>query len=169
MVTYRESYFIASDLKTCIERELVHTIGGMPAGFDSCVTAGSITWDNCCPGMLRVAANRQFASDRFPDPVFRPGPCGQYSRATDLTALILRCAPGPDQDGNPPSCEKLDNMAVIVSEDMDALWRATRCCFSDSGFDYVIREITAVGPRGQCIGSQMTLTIGLTDWCECHG
>lgn len=168
MVSPHESHLMALDLKTCIERELAYTVGGMPPGFDSCVMAGSLTWDNCCPGMLRVRTARQFASDRFPDPVFRPSVCGAYSRATDFEALILRCAPGPDQDGNPPTCEALERTALIIAEDMDALWRGVRCCFGNTEFEYVVREVAQTETRGQCVGSRMTLTVGLSDSCECH-
>lgn len=165
----REAFLIASDLKTCILTELEHTAGGIPAGFDACVMPGRITWDNCCPGSLRLSVARQYASDRFPDLILRPSVCAQYSRATDINATILRCMPSPDQDGNPPTCEQLERTAIIQAEDADALWRATRCCFANTDFEYVIREVAAVGPQGACVGTNMLVTIGLVDWCECHG
>jgi hypothetical protein len=166
----RDSFLIADDLKTCILNELQGTVGGVPDGFDACVIGGgTITWDNCCPGSLRVQVGRQYASERFPDIILVPSPCGVYMRATDITALILRCAPGSDQDGNPPPCDALERAAIVAAEDRDALWRAVRCCFVGTEFEYVIREVAGVGPRGQCQGVQMLLTIGLTDWCGCSG
>lgn len=165
-----EAYFIAEDLRQCVMNELGCTIGGIE-GMDSCVTHGQITWDNCCPGSVRVAIVRQYASDRFPDPLLRPTNCDAVERATDIRVLVLRCAPNPNADGQMPTCEQLDKTARVGAEDMDALWRAAACCLSrpDQPFPYVVRDVSPVGPRGACYGTQLNLTVGLVNWCHCCG
>jgi len=162
-----EAFYIADDLRKCIEAQLLTTHEGMPGGFDSCVTAGRITWDNCCPGSLRVAVQNQYPTERFPDPPLRPTNCDAFQRATNIQAVILRCAPGPNADGDPPPCEKLEKTAQILSQDMDALWRGAICCFRDTDLQYMVRSIDQIGPNGQCVGTSMTLVVGLTNWCNC--
>lgn len=165
----REAYLIADDLRKCIEEQLIGSLGGVPQGFDSCVVPGSITWDNCCPGSLRLTVLRQYPTAQFPDLPFRPTPCDGWQRATEIQAVVLRCSPGPNPDGDPPTCERLDAAAQVQAEDYDALWRGTHCCFRNTEFEYMIRSIDAVGPNGQCVGVSMVVVIGLTNWCCCEG
>lgn len=166
-MTQLEAYYIADDLRICLMYALRNTPLGAPE--DSCTTYGQMTWDNCCPDMLRVAVLRQYASSVFPDPQLRPDNCNIYTRATDVQALVLRCAPNPNADGQPPTCEQLDKTAQNGAADMDAMWRAVACCFGkdESPFDYVIREIAPTGPRGGCIGTRMLVTVNLLNDCGC--
>jgi hypothetical protein len=164
-----EAYQIANDLKLCIMQQLLAIPGATPEGFDACVTAGAITWDNCCPGSLRVTIENQSPTERFPDPVFRPTVCSAYQRLTDIRATILRCAPTPNADGDPPPCNKLEEKAQELSKDMDALWRAVACCFNDTDFQFLVRSVTPIGPQGACVGTTMLVSIGLVNWCNCDG
>jgi hypothetical protein len=162
-----EAYQIASDLVACITRELESTPDGTPPDFDACVTPGSITWDNCCPGSIRASVQRQFPTQAFPEPILRPTACNAVQRVTEIKIVVLRCMPGPNADGEPPSCLQLDNKSQSIAADADAMWRGVDCCFQDTDFDYVIVSITAVGPDGQCVGNEMVLQVGLTNWCGC--
>lgn len=162
-----ESYHIARDLLTCSLKELALTIGGPLE--DACVVWGNITWDNCCPGQLRVAFAHQFPSSRFPNPDFQPTVCNTYERATDYLISVLRCAASPNAQGEPPPCTSLDKEAQIASADGDAIWRAVRCCFMNTDFNYTIRSLDPLGPRGACRGVQLLVTVGLRDACSCSG
>jgi hypothetical protein len=162
-----ESYFLAEDLRQCMMVELATTSEGV-TGLSSCVTWGNQTWDNCCPGQLRVGLERQYPTSRFPNPDLLPTVCQAGERGTDYRATLLRCAPNPIGDPPDVPCSLLDKHARIAHEDADAMWRAVRCCFKDTDFNYVIRELTPLGPRGACMGVSLLLTVGLMDWCVCH-
>lgn len=165
-----ETFFMADDLRQCILIELENTIGGVGDGFDSCVVPGNTTtWDNCCPGSLRVRYGPQTPTDRFPDPLLRPTNCQAMERAAQFIATVLRCHASPNADGTPPPCDVLAKEARILAEDMDALWRAVACCLGrpDAPFSYVINSVVPVGPEGACVGSELTVTVGLTNWCQC--
>lgn len=166
-MTQLEAFYVMDDLRLCIMEALKHTTNEELK--DSCVKWGSLTWDDCCPGMVRVGLVRQYASSLFPDPTLRPDPCNIFTRATDIRALILRCEPTINADAEFPTCDALTRGAMIGAQDADALWRAAQCCFGkvDSMFPYVVRDVSPTPSRGGCVGTQMTITVELGGTCEC--
>lgn len=146
----------------------------------SCVVWGEIAWDDCECGQLVVAINDQWPSDNFPR---RPADesnqskCGPRLWVVQYFVSILRCAPVPDDMGNPPSCEELSLAAEIAAVDSWAVRSGVGCCLralhseknaqgrTEIAEWQVVGQETS-GPEGGCAGSVLTVNVGLLN-CFC--
>jgi hypothetical protein len=174
------------NLLTCVCAELDRLpaeagLAGCPCR--ACVVPGTPAVDGCdggCdvapdeyPGQLTVSVARTFTATRasFPaeisivrdlslcaDPGFL---------AADLMVQVWRCAPGPSDDGCPPSCDALTEAATQLHADMLAVQRAITCCFSATntdrrkGWRYRVGQSLPLGPQGGCVGFQAIVTVAL--------
>lgn len=94
--------------------------------------------------------------------------CGPNAlTAIDLMITLWRCAPGPTDEGCPPTMEELEAAAIQQHVDMMAITQAVTCCypFTDptrrKGRRYSPGAITALGPQGGCVGFQAAVTVAL--------
>lgn len=176
---------IASDLLDCACTALATTDAGCPDR--ACVLAGGLAWDSCgddACGQLSVGFASQYASSNFPTPAattagqFKTGMCGHPLIVFNLMVTILRCVPSGGPDAEPPSCESLQAAAETAVTDALTVKYAIECCLvgmrdtRDANGRKVVNYWSTgtqnyVGPEGGCGGSQLPVTIGLINNCDC--
>jgi hypothetical protein len=149
--------------------------GGAPADFRACLLVpGAIAADGCDCGQLALSINRIFASNGLPTEATTdqgPPACPPPILAATVTVSLFRCAPGPDDDGNPPPCADLLASAIAWDTDVAVIRRALACHLAelanqDRIVGYVIGSTLPVGPEGACLGADTTITIGINN-CGC--
>lgn len=162
-------YAVASILVTGVSDELVGSLGGAVARAS--VVPADVVWDDCSCGLLAVTVTRFFLSDNFPADStstgeIRIGPCDLPWVVGEIHLEVVRCAPLPTGDALAPTVEALDESARILLSDASlALRRATQelCALKEEDLivDYVTGEQTAVGPLGDCVGTDLRLLVAL--------
>lgn len=159
-------YDVAAELLACACAALEATTAGCPAR--ATVVAGEAAWDDCCEGQLTVSVPTIFPSTTFPDPDTRNAVCGPPFTAFDVDVEIVRCAPTVNSSGRAPSVADLNASALIWHLDARAVWTGVLCCLHAHRLEWnsVVRQQIALGPEGGCVGSRLTVTVGLTD-CVC--
>lgn len=153
----------------------------------SCLTPGAASWDGCedpCQpaaevgGQLTVNVARIYPTTAFPvedrDVRGLRGCTLPTYTAVELVITLLRCAPGPTEDGCPPSCEDLAAAARVLHVDMVAVYNALLCCLPDTaptprGRRYVIGGSKTLGPEGGCVGLEQRVTVALYGCYPCPG
>jgi hypothetical protein len=140
-----------------------------------CITAGEPVWEDCCDdsvgnvgGQLTVNVVRYYPSTTFPDEDSRVVTCGPPLRAADINVQVLRCAPVWDGNGSAP-CD--DTVAERLDSDSEALWNGVICCLLDlhrtEFIEWTLRQQVVNGPEGGCVGSTLTITVGMPSTCGC--
>lgn len=156
----------------------------------SCVVPGAqVAWDGCdgaCPpvpgefpGQLSVNVVRLYSSDfhQFPREVqtvrdVKNCPMPQTT-AVELAVTVLRCVPGMDKNGCPPTCEQMSAAAMQSHADMLAVQQAILCCYAGTdtsrrnGRRYVLGQSRTVGPQGDCAGFEQRVVVALDDCLPC--
>ncbi|MFF5968280.1 hypothetical protein ACFY64_32060 [Streptomyces collinus] len=148
----------------------------------SCIVPGTPAWDRCgddCsgstpPGQLTVNYVSMISTSNFPQEtrdVLGSRNCLPIRPAAEFLITLLRCAPGPDQDGCPPTCEELEQSARILAVDAASIWNALQCCFPGTstarrGQTFVMGQQRVVGPDGECVGIEQRVTVSLPS-CAC--
>lgn len=167
-------YNIAVDLLECI-RARIEDVAGLPAFGRVCVVPGEVAWDACDCGQLTINNPSQFSSNNFPAPIIGGDQtqCGAPLIASTFNVTALRCAPGPDRNGKPPSCTALQNAAQLLYQDKYYMRTALLCCLGEMQRTHVIEQftvgtVTETGPRGACVGAEMLFTVGLINDCPCE-
>jgi hypothetical protein len=153
----------AKELLVCVCEALEETSCGCPEC--AYVVTGPPAWDHCCNGgQLTIGVDRIFAYERFPTPAATPYTC-MLPLAADFTVTVLRCAPVPDENGNPPTAEELTTAASQVMEDMYAVMQGVMCCMAPTQKcrQFQMGSQRPVGPQGSCQGSALTLSVALPD------
>lgn len=161
---------VAAAVLECARAALAATTAGQPARV--CVTAGELAWDECDCGLLSVAVGPLYLSSGLPLHTAGSGPpedCAPPLLAADVTVTVLRCSPGPDVVGNPPSCTALDASALTWLVDLDAVRTAVRCCLvdllaADTIAGYLMRDSVPLGPQGGCVGWETRASVA---WLNC--
>ncbi|KPI33263.1 hypothetical protein OV450_1351 [Actinobacteria bacterium OV450] len=151
----------------------------------SCLVPGTVSWDSCedpcgppaqVGGQLTVSVARVFPSTSFPseDREIRGlRGCTQPTyMAVELVITLLRCVPGPTDDGCPPSCEDLAAAAKVLHVDLASVYNALLCCLPQTTTKpgsrrYVIGASKTVGPDGGCVGLEQRVTVGLYGCYAC--
>lgn len=88
--------------------------------------------------------------------------CGE--ERTRFLIRLVRCAPGMDDQGNPPKPEVLEASAIALRADGDALYRAVTCCWLPRAALSSV-TLTPYGPAGGCAG--WTLEVEVSDRACC--
>lgn len=152
----------------------------------ACVVPGAPAWDSCedpCDGsgepggQLTVHVARIYPSAEFPEPDRRVlglrGCTPPPTTAVELVVTLLRCAPGPDEHGCPPSCEELAEAARTVHVDAATIYNAIMCCLPGTGGRrgrrFVAGEQRIVGPQGGCVGVEQRVVVALPGCAPCPG
>lgn len=162
-------YDIANNLRLCAYHE-VHTRTKLGAPSNSYVTVGVPSHDNCCDGQLTASIMRIYPSSLFPEEDYRKAPCGPAFVAVHIDIEIVRCAPMIDGQGHFPSIQEIDGSSRQVYIESQAVWRGVECCLSANADKWAstIREQAFITPEGGCVGSRLTVIVGLTNGCDCE-
>jgi hypothetical protein len=148
---------------------------GAPADFRACLLVpGAIAADGCDCGQLALSINRIFQSNTLPVEATvdeSAAACPPPILAATVTVSLFRCAPSPDDMGNPPPCDALLASAIAWDTDVATIRRALACHLAalaeqDRIVGYVIGATLPVGPEGACLGADTTITIGFNN-CGC--
>lgn len=139
-------------------------LGGSPERFF--IAPGQPVYD-CCP---QLSVHVGPVSEGVSAP---PVPTASYARVNRVTlvATIIRCLPGPDKSGNPPSAEDQQDSAIQIHADRWALWnhiwnmQRAGLIFQRCG-DVIWDGIVPVIPQGGCGGSVLTLRVSYDGYEE---
>lgn len=155
-------YTVGGYLVTAVKDGLSNTVGRYGQ------VPGEIAWDECCEGMLAVSTPRVFLSEEFPEETEIPvgNFCQPPYEVGEFTVLVLRCAPVPDSEGNPPSAADLDAGAALVLQDMAETMGAVTSVLctlkdADSVSDFRVTPAEAAGPEGGCMGLTLRALVSL--------
>ncbi|CAM5476822.1 MULTISPECIES: hypothetical protein [Streptomyces] len=151
-----------------------------------CVVPGLPAWDGCedpctgqAGGQLSVNVTRVYPSTTtgFPqqDQTVRDARNCQPPPVTavELVITVLRCAPGPTEEGCPPGCAELREAARILHVDSLTVYNALLCCLPHTapqgrrGRRFVLGQQRTVGPQGGCVGIEQTVTVALPPCQPC--
>lgn len=164
---------VVTGIGECVRVELATTPAGEPDRV--CLSVpGQIAWDACDCGQLALSVGQVYGSVVFPTPADggSESACGTPLVVAPITVSITRCVPGPDDLGNPPSCDELLAAALILEQDRYAVRRAVACCLRDmldsQVIDYTVGASVTVGPEGLCAGSDTAVLVAFTN-CDCPG
>ena len=170
-------YEITAELAASAQADLT-AAGGR---YDrACPVPGAIAVDACECGLLAVSVTRTYLTSDFPTEqgaggaagAAPAGPCAAAFLAADLTVQAMRCAPGPDSQGEPPSCPALAAAAREVTSDAWHVRRAVTCRLQDlldggQLIDYQVGAQSFMGPEGGCVGSALAVTVAVDNPCDC--
>lgn len=169
-------YELAEHLRDCITPYLEGTTSGIPNRV--CITTGEIAWDDCECGQLAISLTTQYESSAFPVPwdgTENAGvrKCGPALFVFQYTISMTRCSPTSDDAGNPPPCSAVGAAARVTVEDAWAIRAGLLCCLCEGttrqadgtkAFErYWLGPQIEVGPGGMCQGSEITVSIGVTN------
>ncbi|MFF4385621.1 hypothetical protein ACFY0G_02325 [Streptomyces sp. NPDC001552] len=176
---------LAEDVLSCVCVALDQAaadVPGQPGCPDcrTCLVPGTPAWDTCedpcgttppkAGGQLTVNVLRTYPSTTFPqeDREIRglkncPPPT---LLAVVLAVTLLRCAPGPTEDGCPPTCEELNQASRVLHVDLATVYNALLCCLPETTpvprrRRWVLGESRVIGPEGGCVGLEQRVTIGI--------
>lgn len=137
------------DLADCLCNELGDTCWcGIWPG-DEVSWEGCQCDEGCGQGWVRLVGT--FPYETFPVPT--PDISCRLPHAYAIEVGALRCMPVADTDGSVPSPETLAITAMIQYRDMNALYRALKCCDVPQ---ISVEAYTPVGPDGGCVGGGWT-------------
>ncbi|MFC1410406.1 hypothetical protein ACEZCY_14185 [Streptacidiphilus sp. N1-12] len=180
MVTLDTQVAVVADaLSLCLEQQLARTMAG-PVAVSTLVPGQAAIADYCACGdntgsgeaWVRLVGITPVVGAGVGQKLAIPK-CGSdvYYNAT-LEMGVFRCAPTPDDQGNPPSAADLTDAAHRLMDDAAAMRRAY-CCLRDArkaaGYDSEL----AIAPGawtphpslGGCMGGSMTLSFEIQDNC----
>lgn len=128
------------------------------------VVAGEVAWDDCCDcgkgdGQLWVRVATWTPDPEFPDP--RPDGCAQPSLLT-IGVGSLRCVPGIDEAGHPPSAADEARAAARTYSDAQLIFDGVMCC----GVERNWAGWAPLGYDGGCGGGEHIFTIPFYP-CRC--
>lgn len=153
---------LTQELLDCACSALEKTACGCPCR--AFVAAGAVAWDSCCDGgQLWVGIDRIFAYGNFPAPA-GVATC-MPPLAADLSIGVLRCAPTLNDQGEAPTAAQLTTSGAQVWEDAYAVITAIACCLGEHARarPFVMGNQRPLGPAGACVGSELKVTVALTD------
>lgn len=150
----------------------------------ACVVPGKPAWDDCsnpcsgdgAGGQLTVSVGRTYMSTVFPADdrtVIGVKKCTPPADlAVEIIVTLLRCAPGDDVAGCPPSCEDLAAAARIAHIDLVTIINALLCCLPGTSTGradrrFVLGAGQLLGPEGGCVGVEQRLTVALPNCYPC--
>ena len=176
MIMYQDvsEISVATAVVTGIGAALAASANGVPGR--QLVTQGQIAWDGCdCSGQLALTINRTYPSRGFPtDSSNIKTNCNEAVVIASMSIQLVRCYPGPDQNGNPPTPQALTDATTRSLQDKFIV-RSTLKCILDSMYkasqqviaDYIVLDQTPLGPQGNCTGWQTNFLVGWTGGCGC--
>lgn len=132
------------------------------------VVPGAIAWDECDCGLLAVSVGQIYLTEQFPDPALRriSNACDAPWEAAEIIMQVVRCAPTPDDNGNPPTVAELDASAREILRDAYEMMRAVSvklCQMNEAReiSDFILRPLNPQGPSGACGGNELRAVVSL--------
>lgn len=137
------------------------------------VVIGVPAHDNCCDGQLTASLMRIFPSTNFPDEDTFSMICGPPFMVLHIDIEIVRCAPTLDNLGHAPTLEEITESSQLVAIDARAVWAGVACCLKQNVdnppyWNAAARPQEFITPDGGCVGSRLTVYVGLTSGCGCE-
>lgn len=170
-------YRVGAKLLDCACTMLAQTQFGCPPRI--CLVPGeSPSVENCCAGQGQLTVNvaRIFESRSFPvADAGTPANCDVPLEVVVYEVEVWRCAP-VGSPHSPPTCDALDDTARITMSDMTAVRWGIKCCLNNvasvsdvlpSGYRWTFEEHITKGPEGGCVGSSLSVVVGLPQCWEC--
>lgn len=146
-----------------------------------CVVPGLVPeMVNCCAappgGQLTVNVVRSFPSRRFPVPdLGDPSNCDAPWQVVTYNVAVFRCMPTGDMQ-HAPTCDKLDDTALMTLIDMEAVRVGVFCCLTDretvgpvvgAAYEWTFGDHLTTEPQGGCVGSVLNVQVGIPTCWEC--
>jgi hypothetical protein len=164
----------AAAILAAVGESLADTTEGTPA-YRALVAGAEVPWTDCdCGGQLTVHMPRVYPSDDFPVikqlPPFR-SPCGVRMSVAQYAVTVLRCAPTIREDGAGPTAAEATAAAEIDHEDRWAVRRGV-CRWAEALPDerpkfVIMGDQIALTTAGGCLGSELTVFVGLPNCEDC--
>lgn len=147
---------------------------GLPTPCRICVVPGQIAWDDCSDGgQLEIALDSVFYSTDFPQDTTVDtavnSACGPGIVVASMTLSLMRCAPMPaGLTARAPTCEALEEAALLVARDNYVLRTSLLCCLKQLRDERIIVDsrlnaMTVGGPQGGCVGNSVVIFIGFAN------
>lgn len=160
-------YQAATDYLNLCLVALATTTGGAPAR--SFVSPGVPAWD--CPNQLSVHVGGPAIADTLPlVPVLQPGhrvtTTGEVN-LLGLTATILRCAPLPSANGQPPTPAQINAVSQVTTADLWAIWahikagKRAATFFAPKERELFIDPAVSLNQAGGVCGWEITIRVQL--------
>lgn len=125
---------------------------GGDVAFDYCTEC-----DNGLCGQAWVRLDTAYPSTSFPDQAIDANCVTRI--AYTLEVGITRCAPLPDDSGNPPTVDEHLAAVRLQTADMQAMRRAIACCMgAEEDRDYVLGLYSPYPNGGGCTGGYWQVT-----------
>lgn len=173
-----KTYQVAGLLLTCACEMLELTPSGCPDR--RCVVPGLIPEAvNCCQGQhggqLTVNLVRTFPSRQFPNPDLSASNCSAPWNVVTYNITVFRCMP-TGSIPHAPSCEALDDTALVTMTDMEAVRLGVFCCLTDrettspllgEAYEWLFGDHVTTEAQGGCVGSVLTVQVGIPTCWEC--
>lgn len=187
-VTQLSVYELAEEILSCVCTALDVAAGkvedqpGCPCR--ACLVPGVVAWDDCSDpcgdqsgegGQLTVSFSKFWSTNRFPEDDLQltgpgPGCAAPLTAAAEFVVTLLRCVPGPDEGGCPPTCEEQATAARVMMIDAATVYNALECCLPNDGTrrgrKWVMGGSVMVGPQGGCAGIEQRVSVALRR-CGC--
>ncbi|MEH1014610.1 hypothetical protein V6U90_16050 [Micromonospora sp. CPCC 206060] len=163
---------VAVRLRELAGAALDGALGGTPA-VCAVVPGRDVAIDSCCDGQawVRIVRTYPVLPGEFPNgrgtPLDGGGDPGAFW-AVELGVGTARCAPSPDDAGNPPTATELERAAAELADDAGRIRRSVLCeLVKEPAAEAVfIGEQSSVGPSGGCVGQEALVTV-MTNVCVC--
>lgn len=149
---------LLADLSTCVCTELEAATG--PLCWCGVWPGDEVSWEGCeCHDACGMGWARLVGS--FPYESF-PSPAVDVTCRLPLAYVVevgaLRCMPTANEDGSIPDPAAVAEAAMRQYADMDALYRALKCCPADQ---IAVEAWVPLGPQGGCVGGGWTAYVSL--------
>jgi hypothetical protein len=165
-------YPIVTALAACVAAEVAQTAAGAPDRVCPAVP-GEIAWDSCDCGQLALSVERVYPAQAPPAETAGTDDsvCAAPYLVAAVTVSMVRCVPGPADDGTPPACADLAAAAQTMWADLAAVRAGLGCCLrdlvaADTVVGYSVGASDIVGPEGGCAGSSTRVLVWLPN-CAC--
>jgi hypothetical protein len=164
---------IVTGIGSAVAAALADTPDGTPERV-CLLVPGDIAADGCDCGQLALTIQRRYGSYTFPAEATTDeaaAECPPPVLVGVVTLTLFRCVPSPDDQGNPPSCDALQDAAVGQDVDIATIRRTLACHLANLAtqeqiLHYTVGATVSNGPSGGCGGSDTTITIGIPN-CGC--
>lgn len=184
-MTTPATFFDVAELALSCVCAQMDAVAAEVASYPGCpcwsyVSAGEAAFDHCCTdcegnsGELTVYISDVFPSDNFPTASVAD-PCKAATWVALLVVTASRCAPSPDEQGNPPSPEEQSATAEIVATDLYAILQGLTCCLRSEPVGHKTKrrvQIAAAGnttitASGGCVGVEVRAYVEIGSVCGC--
>lgn len=137
-------------------------------------TPGAQPADDWCQcGQLNAWVTRSYRTRVFPnDDAGVVTNCDDFKIVFDCRIRLVRCLPGLDQNGKPPSDAKQTQAALLQAQDAWTVWGTLSCILEELAAtnvtiiaDWQVYEQVPVGPLGDCGGTETGFRFSLIPQC----